>query len=290
MRTDLALEMRDRFPTLDGISEECEWISGLAVSRILVHSEQTARALDKPLGNYVTLTLAEGGLQDRDYCDATAVHIAAELAKLMPDGGGMALVVGLGNRYVTPDALGPRVSEHIFVTRHIVRHLPDVLPDGVRCVCACAPNVMGVTGIETLELVSGLVEQIRPDFVLAVDCLCSVETKNIGTAVQMNDSGISPGAGIGNHRRQLDKSTLGVPVIALGIPLVIAAETLIQEAMAALGDERAGKNHVEMPHPDVIVTPKDIDAMVRDASRLLSKAVNLALFGERADELEKLLR
>lgn len=289
MRTDMALEMRTRLGEMDGVEEQSSWESGIGVSRITVHTREAAEKLDKPIGTYVTLQLPEGTISDRACAAHAASCLASELSKLIPnEPSAPVLVVGLGNRYVTPDALGPRVSEHVFVTRHVKKFLPDVLPKDTREVSACAPNVLGVTGMETIEVVSGLVRQIEPAFVLVVDCLCSSDSAGIGASVQMNDSGISPGAGVGNFQQQLNEETLGVPVIAVGMPLVISRETIVEEALTALSLARPAGTE-ELFENDLIVTPKDIDALVRDASRMLSDGVNTALFGTFRTELEKLL-
>lgn len=290
MRTDMALEMRNRLGDVEGVEEQTEWENGIAVSRIRVLTGEAANKLDKPVGSYVTLSLPDGAVSDTDFAERASMRIAAELTRLMPEQPqASVLVVGLGNRYVTPDALGPRVSEHVYVTRHVLKFLPDIIPPDTRRVAACAPNVLGVTGMETVEVVSGLVRETKPDLVLAVDCLCSSDSRNIGQTVQMNDSGISPGAGIGNFQQQLNENTLGVPVIAVGIPLVISRETIVMEAFDALSIERPRDTDGVFEN-DLVVTPKDIDALVRDASRMLSDGVNAALFGERRLELGKLLR
>ncbi len=290
MRTDMAMEMRNLLGDMEGVDEQTEWENGIGISRICVHTEEAARKLDKPQGSYVTLRLPEGAISDADYAEHASARIASELKRLLPASErASALVIGLGNRYVTPDALGPRVSEHVYVTRHILKFLPDMVPADTRSVAACAPNVLGVTGMETVEVVTGLVREVKPQFVIAVDCLCSSDSQNIGASVQMNDSGISPGAGIGNFQQQLNEQTLGVPVIAVGIPLVISRETIVMEAFDALSIKRPLDTDGVFEN-DLIVTPKDIDAIVRDASRMLSEGLNTALFGERRLELGKLLQ
>lgn len=253
MRTDMALEMRNRLGNVEGVDEQTEWENGISVSRIRVRTAEAAHKLDKPVGTYVTLRLPDGAVSDTDYTEHASARIAVELNRLLPvSAQASALVVGLGNRYVTPDALGPRVSEHVYVTRHILKFLPDMVPADTRSVAACAPNVLGITGIETVEVVTGLVRQIKPQFVLAVDCLCSSDSANLGLTVQMNDSGIAPGAGIGNFQQQLNKQTLGVPVIAVGIPLVISRETIVTEALDALSINR----------------PQDMDGSLKTISSL----------------------
>ena len=192
------------------------------------------------------------------------------------------LVVGLGNRYIAADALGTRTAEYILVTRHIHMHMRDVLPEGTPVTSAFCANVLGVTGMETAEVVSALSLKIRPDLVILVDSLAAACTEHIGCVIQCNDSGIAPGAGVGNYRTMLTEKLLKVPVIALGVPTVVSAETIVRESGAQPAANRKWN--------EMIVAPKDIDAVIRDLSRVLSDAVNQMIFGEQYRSLEKLLR
>lgn len=278
MRTDLAKEARIQAPALEGVEEQIETVDGFEIVRIDVKTEQAANELDKPIGRYVSVAVTKESMMDREQREQIARILAKELDALS---GGIrnAMVIGLGNRYVSADALGTKTAEYVFVTRHIHMHMKDVLPQGTPMVSAFCANVLGITGMETAEVVSALVEKIQPELVIFIDSLAATLPEHLGCVFQCNDSGIAPGAGVGNFRSILSKDTLGVPVIALGLPLVIGADAFLKEA-----------DHGSSVLYDMIVTPKEIDAMVKDASRVLSDAINRMLFGDTYTEIEKLLR
>ena len=266
-----------------GVHRSAAYTDGLRLTRITIFTDEAARLLDKPRGNYLTLE-AEGELFSDDAArERVAQALSAELRRALGEGGTIksVLVVGLGNRFITPDALGPKTAEHILVTRHIQRRCPGFLEENVRAVTAFSAGVMGITGMETVEVVSGLTKTVNPDLVLLVDALASSSLENLGTVIQMNDSGISPGSGIGNTQTALCAGTLGVPVLTLGVPLVVSAETIVRAAMGTA---------CELPEAlaELIVTPKNIDAMVQGGAKLLSRAINLALHGDHCAELEGL--
>ena len=291
-RTDMAHEALQQCPTLSGVEEENEQKGRMRISRIRVRTQAAERKLDKPRGSYITLTLPEEGLSSREVRREAGRCLAYELARLMGTVKSV-LVVGLGNRHVTPDALGPQTIESLFVTRHVQNHYPELLPPDTRTVAAFAAGVMGVTGVETAEAVTGIASVLKPDLIVAVDALASSESDHVGTMVQLNDTGISPGAGVGNFRMGLSKSTLGIPVIAVGIPLVLTAEAILYSGLLRMNAQELflkAKRRLGSDFLSMCVTPKDIDAMVRDASRILSDAINLSLYGDSYPELEKLLR
>ena len=307
MRSDIAIESRDLFAAYPGVREEVEEQDGFRISRITIETDQASQALDKPMGRYFTLTAEIHTLSDAEFRSQAARIIAGEIEAILENGAEnqkSVMVVGLGNRYVTPDALGPKVAEHVFVTRHIQMYCRDALDEDVRTVTAFSANVLGITGMETVEVVSGLVGTIHPDLLIIVDALASMESGHIGSVFQMNDSGISPGSGIGNFQTSLNDRTVGVPVITLGVPLVVSAQTIIEDALDAIGANspppRGGKSMqstggsgrpLELPEQftQMIVTPKNIDAMVADAAKVLAEAINLALHGAQYRTLEKLL-
>jgi len=266
-----------------GVHRSAAYADGLRLTRITICTDEAARLLEKPRGQYLTIE-AEGELLEGSAREAAAAALAAELRRALGDDRGLqsVLVAGLGNRFITPDALGPRTAEHILVTRHIQRRCPGFLMEGARAVTAFSAGVMGITGMETVEVVSGLTRAVNPDLVLLVDALASSSLENLGSVIQMNDSGISPGSGIGNAQTALSAKTLGVPVLTLGIPLVVSAEAIVQAAGATAGD-------LPDAFADLVVTPKNIDAMVQGGAKLLSRAINLALHGEHCAELEGLL-
>ena len=218
-------------------------------------------------------------LMDRGARMLVSKTLAKELSDLY-GGKRNALVIGLGNRYVTADALGTKTAEYVLVTRHIHLHMHDVLPENTPNVASFCANVLGVTGLETAEVVTALTQQIRPELVVLIDSLAAASPQHLGCLIQCNDSGIAPGAGVGNFRQSLTERLLGVPVVALGVPLVVSAEAIVNQTGRQTDDAIKA----------LIVTPKDIDAMVRDASRILSDAINLSLYGDSYTELEKLLR
>ena len=291
-RTDMAHEALQRCRSLSGVEEENETRGRMRVSRIRVRTQAAERRLDKPRGSYVTLTLPEDGLSSREVREEAGRCLASELSLLMGEVKNV-LVVGLGNRHVTPDALGPQTIESLFVTRHVQNHFPELLPPDTRTVTAFAAGVMGMTGVETAEAVAGIASVLQPDLIVAVDALASSESDHVGTMVQLNDTGISPGAGVGNFRMGLSKSTLGIPVIAVGIPLVLTAESILYSGLLRMNapelfveaKKRLGSSFLSM-----CVTPKDIDAMVKDSAAILSYGLNLALFGENYEALEGLMR
>ena len=291
-RTDMAHEALQQCPTLSGVEEENEQKGRMRISRIRVRTQAAERKLDKPRGSYITLTLPEEGLSSREVRQEAGRCLAFELARLMGTVKSV-LVVGLGNRHVTPDALGPQTIESLFVTRHVQNHFPELLPPDTRTVAAFAAGVMGVTGVETAEAVAGIASVLRPDLIVAVDALASSQSDHVGAMVQLNDTGISPGAGVGNFRMGLSKDTLGIPVIAVGIPLVLTAEAILYSGLIRMNAQELflkARKKLRGDFLSMCVTPKDIDAMVKDGAAILSYGLNLALFGENYDALEGLMR
>lgn len=281
MRTDLAKESRMEAEDIPGIAEETEYKGGLEITRIDVLTKAASEQLDKPIGRYVSIVSPAGAFMDRKARSFIARSLASELHQMAPNVQS-ALVIGLGNRYITADALGTRTAEYVLVTRHVHMHMRDLLPNGTPVVASFCANVLGVTGMETAEVVSALTQKIRPGLVILIDSLAASRTEHLGRFIQCNDSGLAPGAGVGNFRQTLSRVSLGVPVIALGVPLVVSAETILASNGCDCGADPGTK--------ELIVTPKDIDAMVKDASRVLSDAVNLMLFGDNYPTLEKVLR
>ena len=291
-RTDMAHEALQHCPAISGVEEENESKGRMRISRIRVRTAAAERKLDKPRGSYITLTLPNGGLSSREIRQEASRCLAGELALLMGEVQSV-LVVGLGNRHVTPDALGPQTIENLFVTRHVQNHFPELLPPDTRSVAAFVAGVMGMTGVETAEAVTGLVSVLKPDLIVAVDALASSESDHVGTMVQLNDTGISPGAGVGNFRMGLSRETLGIPVIAVGIPLVLTAEAILYSGLLRMNAQELfakAKRLLGSSFLSMCVTPKDIDAMVKDGAAILSYGLNLALFGENYGALEGLMR
>ena len=297
-RTDLALEAADDLAARtkknsppEGIRRLESLQEGYAVTDIRITNDAGAQALGKPVGRYITVDL-------RPYCDRqrTFFHravwcIAQQLRALLPDAGprSQILVAGLGNRAMTPDALGPAAVENLLVTRHMVRTLPRQFR-GFTPVSALCTGVLARTGLETLELIQGAAAHIRPTAVIAIDALAAFESERICTTVQITDTGIEPGSGVGNHRLGLTEETLGVKVIAVGVPMVVYASTIARDAMARLIDEYGllARGHEEAAQQllrqvsegflgDMVVTPREIDELVLHVAALLSDGINQAL-------------
>lgn len=300
--TDLAMESREMNPELQGVKEQTEEEEGITISRIQVETEEAARKLEKPMGHYITLDAPELSDRPLDLFERVSKSLAAELSRLLEGVGAEAtvLVVGLGNRAITSDSLGPKVAEQVYVTRHVTQYLPDAVSKPIRSVCAVAPGVLGVTGIETMEIVQGVVERLKPDIILAVDALASRRAARISTTIQLTDTGISPGSGVGNTRKGLNEATFNVPVLAIGVPMVVYATTISQDTISLIADEtglhadegklRALAEKVSEEHlGTMIVTPKDVDQIAADMSRILADGINMALFGADYEEVRMLI-
>lgn len=292
IRTDLAMESfedqgKERLPGVEISSWDAE---GVHVTEVKVSQGEGARLLGKAPGNYLTLELEDQARRAPESRRAMATLLGEELARLVPPGeSDPVLVLGLGNRWVTPDALGPRTVERTLVTRHILREMPQAADERMGLVCAVAPGVLGVTGVETQEMVKGLISQLRPRCVIAVDALAARATDRMGYTIQLTDTGIQPGSGVGNHRSALTQETLGVKVLALGVPTVVYAATVARDALELLarnsgleqGHEKAldalGEQIAQGELGEMIVTPREIDQLIEDVSAMLASGLNQAL-------------
>ena len=267
-RTDLALERRelihDSVP--DGVLFNEEIVDGVKITRIEIKTDEGAQALSKPIGNYITLDLPSLKPNPTE-CEKEIELISKELKPLIPKGS--VLVAGLGNHNITPDAIGPKTVEFTLSTRHVADSMPQF---NFRPVAAVAPGVMGQTGIETGDVIKGICDKINADCVIAIDALASKSTHRLGRSIQISDSGICPGSGVGNARRELSEKTLGVPVIALGVPTVVDALTV---ALDANGGELNGRGDKELN--SLMVTPREIDSLVLSVSRVIALAIGRAL-------------
>lgn len=291
-RTDLALEARELWQegaggltALPGVEARDEYREGIPVNTVKILDGRGEEALGKPRGTYVTLTLEGLASREEDVFQRSVRALAGELAPLLEETPkkGLVLVAGLGNRAITPDAIGPKVHENVLITRHLVRQMPEHF-GSLRPVASVTAEVMGNTGVESGELVRAVCEKIRPACVVAVDALASRSLKRLCKTVQIADTGITPGSGVGNHRMGLTRDTLGVPVIALGVPTVVDGATLAADLLGAddLPDLGEGK--------DLLVTPKDIDSQVNDLAKVIGYGLSMALQpGISLEELELLL-
>lgn len=308
IRTDLALEQKERFESdnveIPGVivEEQYDEDREIIITKVVIETENGAKNMGKPVGRYITLEAPNLAVPDEDYHREISVEISKILKDLIPDEKNeyQVLVVGLGNRLVTPDALGPYVADHLVVTRHIVKEYGKYAmgSETAHMVSAIVPGVMGQTGMETLEIVKGIVEETKPDFVIAIDALAARNTKRLNRTIQIADTGINPGSGVGNHRNALTKETLGIPVLAIGVPTVVDAATIVNDTMenllAALetsemlkgvGVVLQGYNATEkyelikeLISPNLnglFVTPKDIDDTIQRISFTISEALNI---------------
>ena len=231
-RTDLASERRDLYQKankietqIDGIESEQEDVDeNIKIERVKITNENGEKAIGKPIGTYVTIDIKKLKIAQEDEIQKASETLTNELRKLIDvhiDKQGEILVVGLGNIYVTPDSLGPKVINEIDVTRHLINYLPQYVEEGTRMVSAIAPGVLGTTGIETAEIIKGIVDNVKPKLLIVIDSLASKSIERISSTIQVSDTGITPGAGVGNQRAEISKDALGIPVIAIGIPTVV---------------------------------------------------------------------
>ncbi len=283
-RTDLALEARElwtenaREQTLPEGVESRETIrEGFPVTTIRITSPQGERALGKPEGSYITLELAALRHRESDAFPRAVRAFAGELRTLLdlPDRG-CVLVVGLGNRAITPDNIGPGAVDHTLVTRHLVEQVPEHFGH-LRPVSALAAGVLGSTGMESSELVQAVVRRTQPSCVIAVDALASRSLSRVCTTIQLADTGITPGSGVGNHRAALDRQTLGVPVIAVGVPTVVDVATLCADVLAEAGQGDLDPQALRGAGSGLMVTPRDIDQSTADLSKVIGYGISLAL-------------
>lgn len=289
-RTDLAMEAFDPSDGFPGVQVSHWDATDVRMTEVIIQDPQSAEQLGKPCGVYLTMECGLLREQDPDARIAMAALLGEELGRMLRAADDApVLVIGLGNRFITPDSLGPLTVDKTLVTRHMMN--TDFFPENMRAVSAVAPGVLGVTGIETAEMASALVERIKPQAVICIDSLAARDSCRIGSAIQLADTGIQPGAGVGNRRSPLTKETLGVDVIAVGMPTVVYAATLARDAFAVLSDrehddatlasierELLGQDVGEM-----IVTPREIDAIVKNAAGVIASGINRALHPRLSD-------
>ena len=278
VRTDLALEARERFEEdveVRGVAleEVYDEQRDIRVTVVRIQTENGAKAMGKPVGTYITLEAPRLSDPDEDYHREVSGKLAGYLQKLLDVREEKSiLVVGLGNREVTPDALGPEAVSQLRITRHVVREYGKAAfgRDRVHRISAIVPGVMAQTGMETLEVVRGIVAETKPDQLVVIDALAARSSRRLNRTIQLSDAGIQPGSGVGNHRNSLSKETVGVPVLAIGVPTVVDAATIVYDATGDRDAVPPGLN-------GRCVTPKNVDEMVRRLSYTISEALNLAL-------------
>lgn len=277
-RTDLALEAhelaRGEARSLSGVETEERETFGYGVTVVRVRELSAARALGKPMGTYVTVDLSPYWQRPADALERAASAVGAELRALLGREAASALVVGLGNDAMTPDAVGPQAAEHVLVTRHLMQ---DPAFESLTAVSVLTPGVLGRTGMEAAETIRGAVRTVRPDVLVAVDALASRSLSRVCTTVQLSDTGIVPGSGVGNRRRALTQTALGVPVLAVGVPTVVDAATLAMDVLEEAGADLPDPAALRGRGDGVMVTPRDIDAQIRELSRVVGYGIDLAL-------------
>lgn len=277
-RTDLAVEAIENHKTaaaLPHVRQSDRTLEGFAVHEVRILSEDAAREIGKPQGRYLTLELDALICREEDAFPRACKALSTLLRELLPrPNDGPVLIAGLGNRMITPDAIGPQTADHVIATRHLVAQSPAIFADW-RPVSALAPGVLGQTGVETDEVICGVLDRVRPAAVIAVDALAAGRLSRLLHTIQLADTGITPGAGVGNARAALNKETLGVPVIAVGVPTVVDGATLAHEISSQLG-QPACEALDDLSQP-VMITTRDIDREVADISRMIGYAVNMAL-------------
>lgn len=310
VRTDLIVEAKEMYTKehkeekdIDGIEVIEESEKDIKVTTVKVKNEEGAKKIGKPQGNYITIDIPKFTAYDGDTMDDVSKVLAEILERLVNiETEKTALVVGLGNRKVTPDALGPKVTEKIMVTRHLQTVMPEAIDDSVRPVCSIAPGVLGITGIETSEIIKAVVDKVKPDLVICIDALAARRIERVNTTIQIGDTGIAPGAGVGNNRMKINEESLGVKVIAIGVPTVVDAVTIANDSIDLVIDSlingtSSGNEFYKMlksldksekgalirevlsseAFGDMIVTPKDIDLVIDSLSKIIANGINMAV-------------
>ncbi len=292
---------RKREQEIEGIETEEEQVNEkIRVSRVKILDAKGEDAIGKPVGSYITVDLKGLKTATEEEIEKASNVVTKELRALIEKHIGSQdsiLVVGLGNEQVTPDALGPKVATQIDVTRHILNYMPEVLESGTREVSAVSPGVLGTTGIETQEILKGIVDHVKPKLVIVIDALASKSIERISSTVQIADTGIVPGAGVGNTRKELSEQSLGVPVVAVGIPTVVDLATITDDCLDLfitklqeeaksneyLNSLKEQDNYEEIKEAlvpngyNMIVTPKEIDDLIENMSSVVARGINFAM-------------
>ena len=297
-RTDLAIEVKESFPKdhveIPGVSlqENYDKLKKIKVTSVRIMNHIGARQMKKPIGTYTTIDFEERFIfEQKDYMDAVGKRLQKELAAILPQKikkDATILVTGLGNRFATPDALGPYVLEQIEVNRHLsVQYVGMELQKGMK-ICGMIPGVLGQTGMESSEILKGVIENVHPDCMLVIDSLATRSIKRLCTTIQLTDTGISPGAGIGNNRSEINQNTMNIPVIAIGVPTVVEAGTIVYDTLeAALQKEGYSTKEIALFFDRIhdkmgdsfFVTPKDIDEKIKTVGDMIANSINACLAG-----------
>ena len=306
-RTDLADERSNLYrkanqlEQIEGIETTQEEVGDkLKITRVKITNEKGEEAIGKRKGNYITLDIQKMNILTEEEMETIAQSLAKEIKQLVENHVQFKediLIVGLGNEEVTPDALGPNVVKNIEVTRHIIQYLPQYIDENARPVSAIAPGVLGTTGIETVEIIKGVVDNVKPKLLIVIDALASRSIERISSTIQLSDTGIVPGAGVGNKRKEITQDTLGIPVIAIGIPTVVETAIVVNDALDLFIEklqEEAKSNDAlnrlkEEDNYEIIkeallpkdynfiVTPKEIDHLIANMSKIVALGINASM-------------
>ena len=307
-RTDLAIEAHEIYTQTEnetkvpGVKIDIEQHGKITVSRVRVLNHEGEKAINKPAGNYITVEIPELIHKTETLYEQTVKTVTNELSKLLKiKHGDLVLVVGLGNRNITADALGPMVVSQLLITRHLFQLMPEELENGIRPVCAISPGVLGLTGIETGEILKGVAQRVKPDLLIVIDALASRKLERVSTTIQLSDTGLTPGSGIGNTRMAINEKTLGIPVIAIGVPTVVDAATMANDTIDLVIDRlmsQAGENSefysilknldreekyslihevLTKEYTNLVVTPKEVDEIIEDISEIIANSINVSL-------------
>lgn len=301
IRTDLALEAKESVENVEDIAHKLRGVrveeyekeeSEIMITKVYIETKNGAKALGKPIGTYITLEACNLPEADEGYHQEISVEIARQLQDLLPEKEELAiLVVGLGNREVTADSLGPKVIDNLYMTRHIIREYGKAAygREKMHLISGIVPGVMAQTGMETAEIIKGVIEQTKPDLMIVVDSLAARSTKRLNRTIQITDTGIHPGSGVGNHRSALTKETMGIPVIAIGIPTVVDAVTIAQDAVEKMLQMKPQvmkseflscfRDSVKTELMNFYMTGKDVDEIVKRTSFTVSEALNMVFAG-----------
>ena len=293
-RTDLALEARElwqesaeKTTRLSGVKATKTKLEGYPMTRVDILNDTGSQALGKPQGSYLTIDLTTFWERRSDFFERAVRAVGGQLKGMLPSDG-PALIVGLGNAAMPPDAIGPLAADSILVTRHLIAAMPKHF-SGFRPVSVFRTGVLGTTGVESAEAVRGLVAEVQPSMVIAIDALASRRVGRVCTTVQLSDTGIIPGSGVGNHRAALNQETLGVPVFSIGVPTVVDAATLAAALLEESGITEIDEKKLRGSQQNLMVTPRDIDAQVRDLGKVIGYGINWALQDLEIEEMNALL-
>ncbi len=296
IRTDLALEARESISDVDSelrgvrVEEYYKEKEDIQVTKVMIDTKNAAKVMGKPIGTYVTIEAPALVEPDEDYHREISDCLAEELLHMIPGNERelSVMIVGLGNREVTADALGPHVVDNLFITRHVVKAYGKAAYNCTRMnmVSSIEPGVMAKTGMETAEIVQGVVAETKPDVLIVVDALAARSTKRLNRTIQITNTGIQPGSGVGNHRNALTEETLGIPVVAIGVPTVVDAATIVGDALEKLLSEDKEFDSVKYMGQhrmafaelnNMYMTGKDIDAVIKRVSFTISEGINIAM-------------